>query len=145
MSDSVTSSDMYDKDLPYTVDANGCHRLSLTATDRNGYGVIKHRGKNYYAHRFQWLKLRGEIPDNMEVMHSRGCSRDCINVHEHLSLGTHQQNIDQIKQDAKQFCAVGHELNRTNSYSFNHRVLCKICKSELAAVFGGTEKEDKNE
>lgn len=144
MSDSATSSNMYDKDLPYTVDANGCHRLSLKARDRNGYGVIKHKGKNYYAHRFQWLKLRGEIPDSMEVMHSKGCSRDCINVEEHLSLGTHQQNIDDKAEHKKILCKVGHELNSMNSYKYNGSLICKLCKSEQLVEIARRKRELKS-
>lgn len=146
MSDSTTSLNDYDKDLPYVVDANGCHRLTLQSRDKSGYGIIKHRGKNYYAHRFQWLKLRREIPVGLEVLHATGCSRDCINI-DHLSVDTHQANIDQIRQDRKQFCAVGHELNRTNSYNYNSKLICKICKSrqlvEIARkkrIAAGTEK-----
>ncbi|WP_088943968.1 HNH endonuclease [Rhodococcus sp. 1168] len=139
--DSEEIASSYDKYLPYVVD-NECHRLALKSRDRSGYGIIKHRGKNHYAHRFQWLKMRGAIPEGLEILHAKGCFRDCIRI-EHLSVNTHQANIDQIKQDAKQFCRVGHELNRTNSYKYNGSTICKLCKAKQLVEIARHKRELK--
>lgn len=57
----------------------------------NGYGAIKKFGKMVLAHRFSYELHKGPIPKNLCVMHSCD-TRNCINP-EHLSLGTHQDNM----------------------------------------------------
>lgn len=37
--------------------------------DSNGYIVVRHKGKNYYAHRIAWEIVNGDILHGMEVDH----------------------------------------------------------------------------
>ncbi|MCD2156028.1 HNH endonuclease [Rhodococcus cerastii] len=125
--------DKYSRVLEYFVNENNCHIFRLSARDRNGYAVVKIDGKNWYAHRYVFEQKNGPVPAGMEVMHLCKNQRDCINPN-HLKAGTHADNMAQIPEDRKNFCAVGHEQNRTNSYWFADSLICKICKAEKLAV-----------
>ena len=39
------------------------------------------------------------------------------------------------------FCAGGHELTYNNSYKWNNRLICKICKAKISAQAAAKEKE----
>lgn len=136
----------YDKELPYVVDDNECWIYSLTARDRNNYSIIKYRGKNYYGHVFNYVRYHGPLLPGEEVRHAKGCSRACISPM-HLTRGSRQDNVDDIKEHRKEYCKHGHELNRVNSYKYNGSTICKICRSkqmvEIARkkrILAGTEK-----
>jgi hypothetical protein len=67
--------------------------------NNSGYGCMKtderpHRQTT--AHRIAYMLHYGKIPEGMEVMHSCD-NRRCVNW-EHLSLGTHQDNMADIKR-----------------------------------------------
>lgn len=129
-SDSEASSDedKYSRILEYVVNKNNCHIFKLSARDRNGYAVVKIDGKNWYAHKYVYEQKHGPVPAGMEVMHLCKNQRDCISIN-HLRAGTHAENMAQIPEDKKEFCAAGHELNRSNSFKFNNNLHCKICRA----------------
>lgn len=58
---------------------------------RNGYGQSFLFGNPTPAHRVSYIAFKGEITVGLEVMHSCA-NRSCVNP-DHLSLGTHQQNM----------------------------------------------------
>jgi hypothetical protein len=59
-----------------------------------GYGVIGRRKKR--AHRRAWEEKYGPIPEGLDVRHK--CDNPaCINV-EHLELGTHAENMQDMVQ-----------------------------------------------
>jgi hypothetical protein len=65
-----------------------------------GYGKVKYvvngKKKNYIVHRLAWELVNGLIPDGMMVLHK--CDNPpCFNP-EHLKLGTHQENMDDMVQ-----------------------------------------------
>ena len=115
------------KRMPYAVDANGCHVYALTARDRNGYARVRRGNRLRMAHVVAYEQAHGPVPAGREVMHARGCRRDCINP-EHLSAGTHAENMAQIKEDRKQFCAAGHQRTSRSGYSFDGHYVCRICR-----------------
>lgn len=61
------------------------------AKTKEGYGVLKLKGKLIYAHRFFFELLVGRIPQRMYVGHI--CERkSCVNP-EHLEVCTMSQNL----------------------------------------------------
>ena len=121
----------YDRELKYTVNDNGCW-LFAGCKDGSGYGILQFKGKTYRAHRYNFLRFKGDIEDGLVVRHTCKKQRDCINP-QHLLVGTQQDNIADREYDKKRFCGGGHELTTLNSYTWNNRVVCKVCKAEVAA------------
>ena len=57
----------------------------------NGYGTIKTGVKSERAHRVSWQLHKGDIPQDMHVLHR--CDVPCCVNPDHLWLGTHAQNM----------------------------------------------------
>ena len=67
---------------------------------KTGYGVVKHRCKQYKAHRASFAIHRGQIPGGMLVCHH--CDNpSCVNP-SHLFLGTSQDNMTDKVQKGRQ-------------------------------------------
>jgi hypothetical protein len=59
--------------------------------DRNGYGVTKVRGMNFFAHRLAYEEAHGAIPEGLCCLHK--CDNPpCCNPN-HLFLGTQADNM----------------------------------------------------
>lgn len=68
----------------------GCH-VWIGARDPRGYGRVRYGGKACLAHRVSWECVNGPVPAGLCVLHK--CDTPaCINP-DHLSLGTHQENM----------------------------------------------------
>lgn len=59
--------------------------------DRDGYGVIRHEGRQWRTNRLAWFLACGPIPDGLCVLH-RCDTPACVRI-EHLWLGTNAENI----------------------------------------------------
>ena len=85
-----------------------------------GYGVVKHRCKQYKAHRASFLVHRGSIPEGMLVCHH--CDNpSCVNP-AHLFLGTPQDNMTDKVRKNRQSRGNKHAMSFANSEKFQASV-----------------------
>jgi predicted XRE-type DNA-binding protein len=112
----------------------------LGSLGNHGYGQISINWKKYLSHRIVYELTYGEIPEGMCICHKCD-NRKCCNP-EHLFLGTHQDNSNDMIAKGRQFHPIGElssnrkltekdvlEIRRlysTNNYST--RQLTKIFK-----------------
>ena len=74
---------------------------------RLDYGRFKLKGKTRKAHRVCWIIVNGKIPQGMCVCHI--CDNpSCVNP-EHLFLGTHQDNNDDMVRKNRELYPVGED------------------------------------
>lgn len=75
------------------------------ASKREGYGRFRVNGKHVTAHRFSWELFYGPIPEGKSVLHK--CDNpECPNP-EHLFLGTHRDNMDDMLAKDRQRSSLG--------------------------------------
>jgi hypothetical protein len=81
--------------------STGCW-LWTGAINPKGYAKMRFEGRAVDAHRVSWNLHRGSIPDGLFVLH-RCDVRHCVNP-EHLFLGTHQDNMDDMQAKGRHRC-----------------------------------------
>lgn len=70
--------------------------------DRYGYGQLTCQGKHRMAHHVAYELTKGAIPDGLCVLHH--CDNpSCVNP-EHLYLGTHRHNTQDMMQRGRNQC-----------------------------------------
>lgn len=101
----------------------------LGCCDRDGYGVLRIKKKNYRAHRYFYEKEKGFIEEKKQLDHL--CSmRNCVNP-EHLQPVTNAENWlrgnspSRLAKD-RTHCKSGHKLVVVQS---NGKRGCKICRN----------------
>ena len=81
-------------------DESGCLVWVGSTSPQTGYGFFVLSGRVHSAHRASFLLFKGPIPEGMQVMHS--CDvRACVNP-DHLSLGTHRDNMADMVRKGRQ-------------------------------------------
>ena len=118
---------------------NGCW-LWLASKDSKGYGTFRIAGETVSAHRLAWFWKNGSIPNGQSVLHSCD-NRACVRP-SHLFLGTHQDNMEDMKNKGRSatcgFATVNNKGAR-NAYA-------KLTEAEVdtirAAYAGGALQAD---
>ena len=91
----------WDKVVPIL---SGCW-IWTGATNADDYGRFSISGRNHHAHRVSWEIHNGPIPTDMWVLHK--CDTpSCMNP-EHLFLGTHQDNMDDMVDKGRASSCLG--------------------------------------
>lgn len=90
----------------------------------DGYGRVKHKGKNCPAHRVAYILTKGPISDDLAVDHL--CrNRSCVNP-EHLEAVTDKTNVlrgigPAALNARKTHCKHGHEFTPENTRVYENR------------------------
>jgi len=87
------------KPIEWDIDSNGCWIVKSHWINRDGYPMYRFDGKMNSMSRYIWQELFGEIPEKIEICHKCDVPR-CINP-EHLFLGTHEENIRDMKEKGR--------------------------------------------
>lgn len=86
---------------------SGCWEWIGRREQYTGYARVKLKGKKISIHRLAYELWKGPIPEGLFVCHSCD-NRICINP-EHLWLGTHQDNMDDMVKKGRQYTPKGDE------------------------------------
>ncbi len=106
---------------------DGCWLWQGYINPITGYGQANKNQYPILAHRLAYELTYGKIPEGKFVLHKPPCNnRLCVRP-EHLYLGTHRDNMDDMVQ-SKTLCLRGHPYDDANTY---HRPDgnrdCKAC------------------
>lgn len=102
----------------------------------------------WLVHRLAWVEAHGPIPEGMFVCHHCD-TRACYEV-EHLFLGTHQDNMDDMLSKGREargarktHCPQGHEYTTENTHvrpGPGLRRVCLACNRERCRRYGKKRK-----
>lgn len=81
---------------------------AFAAGDR--YGAIRIEGKNYRVHRVAYELTKGAIPEGMVVRHR--CANTLCCRPSHLLVGTHKQNMADMKRHKHGWWQLGYSSPR---------------------------------
>lgn len=103
-----------------------CWEWKGTKLKGEKYGRFKYKGKSVLAHRFAYMIHTGKpVPDDLMLLHS--CDNEkCTNI-AHLSLGTHQDNMD----------------DRNNKERFDKKITSKDVKEIIELYEKGDKTQDE--
>ena len=91
--------------LTYRINERGCHICISHKVHQLGYVQLTRGYKVQAAQRVVFEDTYGPVPDGMFVCHTCD-NRSCINP-EHLFLGTHQDNMDDMVRKNRGYKGVG--------------------------------------
>jgi HNH endonuclease len=133
------------KRKPYDVEKAFWERVDKKSDDEcwewkgylthRGYGQLKVKQKNVYAHRYSYELHYGRIPDNLLVCHKCD-NRKCVNP-SHLFLGTQKDNIHDMDKKGRRVVRPG-TMKITRRDANEIRLLHKkgISVNELSKRYG---------
>lgn len=101
---------------------------------RCGYGQIREKGHNLYAHRVAWQLTNGEIPPDKWVLHTCD-NRKCINP-SHLFLGTPKDNSADMSRKGRACRGERHWKNKLTRDQVLEIRSSELPRKQLAAQYG---------
>lgn len=106
-------------ELKYDITESGCWRCTSHRTNSHGYVKLTVDNKQYYGHRYMFIKAKGHIKD--EVIRHTCDNRWCINP-SHLIGGSQNDNVqDRVLRHRS---AIGERNGRS-----------KLIESEVIEIF----------
>jgi len=114
----------------------GCHVWMGGLLASGGYGVFMANKVSHRAHRFSWIQANGEIPKGMFILHS--CDNPCCVNPDHLSVGTHQDNMDDMVKKGRQNPARGtkHSSHKLTEKQVRAIRASSVSSRKLGAEYG---------
>ena len=113
------------------------------ACQSGGYGTVRFGGFTYVVHRLIWVFENGPIPVDLEIRHA--CDRpSCIRL-DHLSLGTHTQNMQDMWDRGRANPPIGSRHGCTSLSENDVENICHLVVNErksyglVANMFGATK------
>lgn len=111
------------------VDGNGCF-VWQGGVSTQGYGKFKVEGKTALAHRWNYRRVNGDIPEGKVLDHL--CrNRRCVNP-DHLEMVDNRVNVlrgvgPSAANEGKTHCVNGHEFTPENTYRRRNGRECRQC------------------
>jgi hypothetical protein len=126
------------KDIKWEVNENGCWICTSHKPDKAGYARLFARcGEERLMHRIMYEKYKGKIENGLFVLHK--CDNPiCINP-EHLFLGTHQDNMDDMNNKGRHMSLKGESHPRaklTEEQVKEIRLITHIGCRKIAKIYG---------
>lgn len=101
----IYNEDNVRKEVQFVINDSGCWSVTSHHKCKDGYIKVTRNGRAWLLHRWVYTKEKGQIPDDMVVMHL--CDNpSCINP-EHLQIGTQLDNIDDRHTKGRNSAAYG--------------------------------------
>ena len=128
-----------------SITENGCWEWQASLA-RGNYGVIGHKRRTVYAHRFSYEHYKGRVPDGLQIDHL--CKNPkCVNP-EHLEAVTPSENtrrsdaprIAAERHLAITHCPKGHPYDLINTRYYKGKRFCKEC-NRLSKQRRNTKRE----
>lgn len=103
--------------------------------DSKGYGSFDNRR----AHRWAWEAEHGPVPVGLELDHFACDNRGCVRP-THVRPVTHKQNMERGVRAMKTHCPYGHPYDETNTFVYDGRRNCKVCKAERQRKYRASKR-----
>lgn len=118
------------------VDKTGNCWLWKARLTEHGYGQFRFNNKTSRAHRVAYRLTKGDIPEGLHVLH-RCDNRACVNP-EHLFLGTHLDNMEDMKSKGKSNAYYPRRFNEEQVRDIRDMYDSGISATSLGKIFGVT-------
>jgi len=116
---------------------SGCWLWTGSKCGSTDYGEIREKRKRHLVHRWAYQRLKGEIPEGLELHHKCGV-KCCVNP-DHLQPVTHQEHM-RIEFE-NPLCGICGEKKYRSS---DNTLRCRPCNNRLSAEYYMKNRETVN-